>query len=402
MTSPPLGTGHLGWQAKGAGMLDIVTLRVTFTLVAVSMLVLFYVATYRVTRAPFCGWWCVSLALFLTSASLWLLNGTAAQAWANPVGNAAGVGGAVAAWAGARSLHLPRLPWPVLALSPILAGLAGALDDPAGDEWSGGLAFLALMTLNLGLATRELWLARRKAGGAPETYASVTALMAGASALVAVFYVGRTVAYALVGPDHWLFADWFGSAPTTLLTTVLLVAVSFSMSSLSQEQYVHDLHRRATRDDLTGALQRAEFLELATRALRQHGRAVVVMADLDNFKQVNDDFGHSTGDRVLHTFVRVCHGATRSGDLVARFGGEEFVLFLPGARREGAEILTHAIARMMRIADPLHGARAVTASFGTAVVDDHTDLATALVQADEALYRAKALGRDRAVHYQRG
>lgn len=378
-------------------MLDIVTLRVMFTLIAVSMLALFYVVTYRVTRARFCGWWCVSLAAFMAAALLWLFNGTDAQVWANPLGNTLGVAGASAAWLAARSLHRPRPPWPALAVAPVLAGLAGALDDPGRDVWSGGVVFLALMTLAFALGAGELWRVRRTERR--EASASVTALLSCVCGAVAVFYLTRTLAFVIVGPDSDTFARWFGSTPATLLNTVLLVAVSFSMSSLSREQFLHDLQRRATRDDLTGALQRREFLALAAPAVRRADHSVVIMADLDHFKQVNDTFGHATGDEVLATFVRVCREVCRSGDLVARFGGEEFVLLLPGARADAAEIVTHAIARRLKAADPLQGRHEVTASFGSAVVDQSTDLQTALRHADEAMYRAKAEGRNRAVHH---
>lgn len=380
--------------------LDVVTLRVTFTVVALSMLVLFYVATYRTTRAAFCGWWCLSLALFLGAAMLWLLNGTAARPWANPLGNAVGVAGAFSVWAAARSLRVLPVPIVALAVPAAITGAAAAVEDPVGDPWSGGEVFLALMALGFALATWEVWMVRRTVRVA-QTYVSVTTALAVGSGAMAAFYAARAVALAALGAEHEVFERWFGTVPTTLLTTVLLIVVSFSMSSLSYEQSVVKLHRRATRDDLTDALQRQEFLSLAEQAVRHTSRSVVIAADLDQFKRINDDFGHAAGDMVLRTFAEVCRNATRSGDLCARFGGEEFVLLLPGAGPENATMVTDAIARLMVAADPLHGERTVTASFGTAVVDASTGLGAALALADQALYEAKAAGRNRAVHASR-
>lgn len=383
-------------------MLDVVTMRVLFALIALCMLGLFYVTTYRTTRAPFCGWWCLALALFLLAAVAWLFNGTGAQVLANPLGNVFGVCGATTVWLAARSLERRRPSWGVLAILPGLTAIAGALGDPGHDTWSGGLVFLASMTVGFGLATREIGLAWRTALVPRSTISSVDASLAATSALAALFYLGRTLAFATVGPDHPVFLHIFGTTPTTLLATLMLVTVSHSMGALSQEQLVQDLRQSAERDDLTGLLNRHAFWRLAAETTRGIGDSAVVVADLDHFKRINDDYGHAVGDEVLTTFADAVRETTRSTDLAARFGGEEFVILMPGAGIPQAEAMTRGVSRIMRESVLFSDGEAVTVSYGIAILEAGVSLDLTIEQADAALYQAKEAGRDQTVAHDEG
>lgn len=298
--------------------MDTATLRVAFGLVAVCVLILFYGVTYRSTRSAYSGWWCASLGLFILGALLYLLNGTPVQVVANPLGNAMGVLGAGCMWAGARSLRgrpVPRV-WLVLPALVVLA--VSLLDDPVHDVWTGGAAYLAGMALLMGGSAVEL---RAMVVGKdlPEDpqhqvhFALVS--IAVASGAISLFYVARTALFVAVGPDHAAFRIAFGGQAVTLLTMLLLVLVTFSMSALSHAQQTSELRIRATRDDLTGLLNRSEFLRAAEREVRT-GRyaagAAVVIADLDRFKTLNDGFGHAAGDLALTTFADSCHRAIGS------------------------------------------------------------------------------------------
>jgi diguanylate cyclase (GGDEF)-like protein len=124
----------------------------------------------------------------------------------------------------------------------------------------------------------------------------------------------------------------------------------------------------------------------------------VFLLDLDHFKSINDRFGHPTGDRVLRLFAQVMMGNLRSSDLVGRLGGEEFGVVLADATRDNAfvvaERLRSAFAATANIADgkPL----AATVSIGVAIIQDPLeDLSSLLAKADQALYLAKAGGRNR-------
>jgi diguanylate cyclase (GGDEF)-like protein len=155
---------------------------------------------------------------------------------------------------------------------------------------------------------------------------------------------------------------------------------------------------QASTDGLTGLANRRATEELVGRLLRSGPPIVAVaMIDLDHFKRLNDTLGHEAGDRALRTFADVARRSLRDEDVLGRWGGEEFVLALPGLDRHTAV----AVLDRIRAALADAGARAelpeLTASFGVADTDLATDLDDLVQIADEALLVAKARGRDRVV-----
>ncbi|MEX0426921.1 GGDEF domain-containing protein [Nocardioides sp. DS6] len=383
-------------------MLDVITLRVAFGLVALTVLVLFYVGPSRSTRSSYARWWSSALGLYVASALLFLCNGTPVQVVANPSGNAVAVLGSACVWAGARTLrHKVTRRW-LLGVGPGVVLLVSLLDDPVHDTWTGGSAFLIGMTLMLALSCGELWAHRRSLVGSrhgeprhdehPHDVALLS--MATISTVVAVYYFGRTVCFLAVGPLDPVFVNVFGPAVTTLLTTVMLVVVTFSMSTLSYESATSELRLRATRDPLTGVLNRYEFMRLADRLSKRD--AALLVADLDGFKALNDGLGHAAGDHALIEFADVCSNAVGPHDLVGRLGGDEFALILTDGQR--AEAVTATIRR--RFQDGWPSGQGPTISFGIAPMDKKVSVKDTLIRADVALYRAKTAGRDRAVRYE--
>ncbi|OJF15178.1 GGDEF domain-containing protein [Couchioplanes caeruleus] len=157
---------------------------------------------------------------------------------------------------------------------------------------------------------------------------------------------------------------------------------------------------RALTDALTGLPnQRAShdtLLRMAAQSCRALDPLAVVLIDLDHFKQINDLYGHDKGDEVLAAVGAMFAASLRASDFAGRFGGEEFLVLLPGtSSREAKGVAEHLRTAMSAITIP-HFERKITASFGVAVLPDHApDAATLVRQADRALYLAKAAGRDR-------
>ncbi|VXB06477.1 Diguanylate cyclase domain-containing protein [Arthrobacter sp. 9AX] len=380
-------------------VLDTTTLRIAFGLMALVLVVLFYFSAYRVTRSPYSGWWCVALLFFLTGSACFLLNGTAHQIWANPLGNVLLVLGAVAVWTGARSLRtLPPRKWPSVGL-PAVTLIAAVPDNPATNTWAGGPVFLATMSISIGLASLELWRLDR-------SYSRMRIPMVAAAGGLAVFYFFRFLAFIIEGRNGPIFVTVFGSAVTTLVTMILLVVVSFSMAALSSEQQTRTLRVAASRDDLTGLLNRKAFMDLAAERLADHSltphSGALILADLDHFKTVNDTYGHAAGDLALQRFAEACTATVRPTDLVGRYGGEEFILLLPGAGRDRAQLSVEEISRRLAAFPADAGVGMPTVSYGiTTYGNGASDVDALIGAADEAMYTAKALGRNRAAHSDR-
>jgi two-component system, cell cycle response regulator len=162
------------------------------------------------------------------------------------------------------------------------------------------------------------------------------------------------------------------------------------------------LHFQATHDPLTGFWNRGEILEMLRRELERAARSQsatgLLMLDLDHFKTINDTHGHLTGDEVLREVTRRIAKAVRMYDSLGRYGGEEFLVLLPGCTRDqidqGAERVRAAVDN-----GPIfvNDARvSVTVSIGAAVTVGSTSAEEMLAAADIALYRAK-IGRNRTV-----
>jgi diguanylate cyclase (GGDEF)-like protein len=141
-----------------------------------------------------------------------------------------------------------------------------------------------------------------------------------------------------------------------------------------------------------------DFLEKAMAFARRHAQPLsVIMADLDKFKAINDTYGHQAGDQVLAAFGQVMQANIRQEDLAARFGGEEFILMLPGTTLEEATILAERLRESLEnLTFPPLETR-VTASFGIAQYRPDDTFATLVKRADEGLYAAKATGRNRVM-----
>ena len=160
----------------------------------------------------------------------------------------------------------------------------------------------------------------------------------------------------------------------------------------------------ATRDELTGLFNRRHMMEVLTqhqkRLIRSgHHRFCLALLDIDHFKRINDTHGHGVGDEVLREFAATLQRALRDTDVLARWGGEEFLLLINDTSPELANIGLER-ARDMLASAPLLAHMPdlrVTFSAGLTGYDDVEELSICIERADQALYRAKAEGRNRTV-----
>jgi len=184
---------------------------------------------------------------------------------------------------------------------------------------------------------------------------------------------------------------------TLLVAAILVLPLTRPFSRL-----LDDLRKRADHDGLTGLANRRTFEERLEEELdraRRHGTHLgLVIADIDNFKDINDRYGHQCGDNVLQVIAGALSSSLREDDLAARFGGEEFAIVLPGTGVDGAvrvaEHIRHAISQA-RVPAPGGEEVNLTASFGIAEFPACTTVRDLVRRADDRLYAAKRDGKNR-------
>ncbi|HDD54966.1 MAG TPA: diguanylate cyclase [Chloroflexi bacterium] len=200
---------------------------------------------------------------------------------------------------------------------------------------------------------------------------------------------------------------------TVLLISVLVTLTIAPMMSwfivglfLKVDRLEAEMRLLATYDSLTGLLTRREFLERANYfhkvALREGLPYALIIADLDNFKEINDHFGHLTGDQTLEFFGEAILANLRESDLACRFGGDEFLFFLPNTSRDQAQ----------QFGDRLHSVITETIDCSDLEIDLSISLGIAcypgipaenvkdlISAADNAMYQAKRSGGNKTQHY---
>lgn len=202
----------------------------------------------------------------------------------------------------------------------------------------------------------------------------------------------------------WIYLSAHGTGTFHKLQVAIAAAdqLALALANLKLRQSLRDL---SVRDPLTGLFNRRYLSESLGREMsrsKRRGLPLAVLAfDLDHFKDFNDSFGHAAGDGVLVAFARILQSNSRSEDIACRQGGEEFVLIAPemdiGVALRRAGELMRTLAGM----DVMHEGQLLpklTTSIGVAIFPDHGQSPESLlVQADQALYQAKAQGRNRIV-----
>ena len=211
---------------------------------------------------------------------------------------------------------------------------------------------------------------------------------------------GDTIGVLYIGCPHEADREIVESHIEGIRQLVQLTAMALASLEMRKK-----LEHQSIRDGLTGLFNR-HFLEIAlerelARAVRRKGSLAVLMMDIDHFKKLNDQFGHSAGDAVLKEVAHAFSACVRTEDLVCRYGGEEFTIILPDITPEAAlnraEVIRKAVANLRTELDnDLYSS--VTVSIGAAIFPKDGQSSELLLRhADAALYRAKREGRNRVV-----
>ena len=257
----------------------------------------------------------------------------------------------------------------------------------------GGVMFGTLLAATAAIASRIRPMAGSRARGI------LVASFAVAAAALALRGIGAMLSVEVRGPAMGLAA----AAPLAAFAATL--AATFAFLLLHKERAEAEAVRLSTLDPLTGACNRRTFHEVAEREMARARRAgqplSIILVDIDHFREVNKAHGQRGGDVLLQRFAEVVRGALRKEDVLVRYGGEEFLVMLPGVPGPGAVVVAGRIRRSVA-AEPLEAGEArvaVTASLGVAARLDEgpESLDGLLARADAALALAKERGRNRVV-----
>ncbi len=291
-----------------------------------------------------------------------------------------------------KAAFMPKNLWPYTAVAYGII-IWTTLVNPHVGVSTAVVPIAAALTL---FASSYVVLTHRAVSQPAETATSVAMLLFG---VVQTIAAGLALLQGSGGnPDYRLiyFEFNFMTLPAGYIGVAMFTI--FMLASDMSEQ----MKKIAVMDQLTGLLNRRGFGEQGARAFSSARRSdyplAVIMTDIDRFKNINDEFGHAVGDLALQHFSAVLQQRRRAEDIVARMGGEEFALVLPGTSLADADGLARTLCERIENS-PLEVDGAplrMTASFGvSAIAERDTCLTDIVVRADRALYRSKRSGRNR-------
>src|SRR5215213_11940562 len=357
------------------------------------LLLLVWVQNARVTAV---AWWASAHLMRATSVMLYGLYGSVPDLISIDLANVILFSSFGVTWNGARVFNgLPSLPGSLIAGAGIWLLASQWPGFEIGSEVRGQLSAMIIAGYAW-LTAYEFWRGRDEP-------------LVSRWPAIALFFTDGTM-FLLRTPINSLLHDrqtdsLLSSAWLSVLSLeafLMTIATAFILLAMSKERTELRHKTAAMIDPLTGLLNRRAFLQDAESLMQQQiarDRPIaVLLIDLDHFKSINDRFGHAAGDKVLQIFAKSAQANLRQNDLLGRLGGEEFTVVLADASIDNAFLVADRLRNAFAVAAAVIDDQALhaTASIGVAViVDPSQDLAKLITLADQALYMAKARGRNR-------
>ncbi|SFN10131.1 diguanylate cyclase (GGDEF) domain-containing protein [Formivibrio citricus] len=346
--------------------------------------------------SPGLRWWSAGLYLMTSGMVGFVLRDLAPDWITYGLSTAALLGGHAAIWIGLRRYTATQGPRDLLLL-PVgpLAGLLTLWMFYAGASYLARVVVFSLFFSGISLLCAATCLKVCPSGSiGRKTCGHLHLVMIAISLLRVVLLMGES-------GGGLLTAQWSNLA-VFALTLAAILCSSFCFLLMNSEWLLQQLEHAASHDDLTGILNRRAFLAQALHRLEEARRLNVplslVMLDIDHFKQINDSHGHQAGDMALKKIAQTILEATRNYDLVARVGGEEFMVLLPHTDLDSARAWSERIRQLIGQLSLQYAGQhlSVAASFGvTQFVREDSRLDMLMSRADRALYVAKESGRNR-------
>jgi diguanylate cyclase (GGDEF)-like protein len=379
--------------ASSALALDMSTLLVVAICVT-ALLGLFLLFAWMQERVRALAWWGAAYLIGGLSVALWSVENLISPPLPPGTANALLFVSCGMIWSAARLFHGRPILWGSMALGATIWLVSCMSSDFVGSA-AARITLSSLIVSGYTFMTAlELWRERRK-HLLRRWLAIFVPILHGA-----VFLMPIPLASVLPADGGVLNLASGWVAVFVLETMLYLIGTAFIMLLITKERMVRIHKAAALTDTMTGLFNRRGFVEAAHQLMARQAKrgepVSVLMFDLDHFKSINDSFGHAVGDDALRLFASIIGTTMRANDVIARFGGEEFVAMLPGTMTEAV-----GAAERVRLAfeaaalEMEEGRLGATVSIGVASGQPGADIDTLIGNADAALYRAKLSGRNR-------
>jgi len=375
--------------AEASMSLDIGTLSV-IAICVTSLLGLFLLFAWSQDGTTALAWWGMAYLIGGLSGAMWRMADVMTLPVPESVPDVLLFIAVGMIWSAARLFHGRPVLWGAMCFGAVVWLASFSFPLFAASAASRLVVSSLIVATYTFLTAAELWRERRKSL-IRRWPASLVPMLHGAIFLFPVALA------SLDSSNHAFATGWV--ALYAIEIVLYVVGAAFVVLMLAKDRTVRQYKLAASTDPLTDVLNRRGFFEAAAAIMAERQRSkqpVCVLAfDLDHFKTINDEFGHSAGDATLHLFAAVVKKTLRSGDAIGRLGGEEFIALLPATLTDAAAAADRVRKAFATASAGAGSHAAATVSVGVACGSALAEIDTLIARADAALYRAKSNGRNR-------